>query len=176
MKRYVLVALAAFTATACFDFFGPGTRNVSLNIVPQFDEFAAATFATNADQLRVIIERRDSSDTFVFVTDTVVAIDQVTGTAQVNIAVVLLENVQDFRISLEASLNGVILFQGQSVVPVSASAAADDGTQSVSVLVQYVGLPGERVAAAPRDTAALEGSTFQLRATVFDIFDELCMP
>ncbi|MCH7714516.1 MAG: Ig-like domain-containing protein [Gemmatimonadetes bacterium] len=172
MKRYVLLALAAFTATACFDFFGPSTRNVSLNIVPLFDEFAAATLADNADQLRVIIER-DSSGTFVFVTDTVLTIDPVTGEASGNIAVVLLENVQEFRIRLEAfrASDGAILFQGETVVSISASAAADDGTQTISIPIQYAGLRGTRVAIAPRDTAVLAGSTFQLRATVFDTLD-----
>lgn len=172
MKRYVLLALAAFTATACFDFFGPSTRNVSLNIVPQFDEFAAATLADNADQLRVIIER-DSSGTFILVKDTVLTIDPMTGEASGSIAVVLLENVQDFRIRLEAfrASDGVIFFQGETVVSVSASAAADDGTQTISIPIQYAGLRGTRVAIAPRDTAVLAGTTFQLRATVFDTLD-----
>ncbi len=172
MKRYVLLTLAAFTATACFDFFGPSTHNVSLNIVPQFDEFAAATLVDNADQLRIIIER-DSSGTFVFLKDTVLAIDPVTGEASGNIAVVLLENVQEFRIRLEAfrASDGVILFQGESVVSISAGAAADDGTQTISIPIRYAGLRGTRVAIAPRDTAVLAGSTFQLRATVFDTLD-----
>ena len=172
MKRYVLLALAAFTATACFDFFGPSTRNVSLNIVPQFDEFAAATLADNADQLRVIIER-DSSGTFILVKDTVLTIDPMTGEASGSIAVVLLENVQEFRIRLEAfrASDGAILFQGETVVSISATATADDGTQTISIPIQYAGLRGTRVAIAPRDTAVLAGSTFQLRATVFDTLD-----
>ena len=172
MKRYVLLTLTAFSATACFDFFGPSTHNVSLNIVPLFDEFAAATLADNADQLRVIIER-DSSGTFILQKDTVLTIDPVTGEASGNIAVVLLENVQDFRIRLEAfrALDGVIFFQGQSVVSISASAAADDGTQTISIPIRYAGFRGARVAIAPRDTAVLAGSTFQLRATVFDTLD-----
>ena len=172
MKRYVLLALAAFTATACFDFFGPSTRNVSLNIVPQFDEFAAATLADNADQLRVIIER-DSSGTFILVKDTVLTIDPMTGEASGSIAVVLLENVQEFRIRLEAfrASDGAILFQGETVVSISATATADDGTQTISIPIQYAGLRGTRVAIAPRDTAVLAGTTFQLRATVFDTLD-----
>ena len=138
----------------------------------QFDEFTAATFA-NADQLRVIIDR-DSSGTFVFAKDTVLAIDPVTGEASGSIAVVLLENVQDFRVRLEAfrASDGVIFFRGESVVSVSASTAAgEDGTQTISIPIQYAGPRGARVTIAPRDSAVLAGSTLQLRATVFDTLD-----
>ena len=172
LKRLLLIGTAALAVSACFDVFGPSQRHVSLNIVPLFDEFAAATVASNADQLRIIIER-DSSGTFLLVKDTVLAIDPVTGTAAADIPIVLLENVQDFRVRLEAfrASDGEIFFVGESFVTVFATANVDDPAQAVTIPIEYAGPRGVRVVIAPRDTAVQQGGTLTLRATVFDSTD-----
>ena len=168
MKRLLLIGTVALAASACFDVFGPSQRHVSLNIVPVFDEFAAAAVASNADRLRIIIER-DSSGTFILVKDTVLTIDPVTGTAAADLSIVLLENVQDVRVRLEAfrASDGQIFFVGQSIVTILAA----DPAQSITIPIEYAGPRGIRVVIAPRDTAVQQGGTLTLRATVFDSTD-----
>ena len=149
--------------SACGEVSAPPAGSVRLSLVPVFTSGAA--FADNADQLRIRVQR-DSAGTFVTVKDTTVAIDA-EGNAEADVNVALLQNLQEFRILLDAirSSDGAVLFSGIEVVQVAAGAS---GGQEVEIPVSYTGPAGTRLVLAPRDTAVLPNGAFQFRATVFD--------
>jgi hypothetical protein len=155
------------TLLACGDLSGPPRHAVSLSIVPVFD--ANGLFASNADQLRIRVQR-DSSGTFKTVRDTTVAIDA-DGNVDADINVVLFQSPQTFRVLLDAvrATDGAVLFAGvQEVVVTSGSTST---AQEVSIPVSYSGPRGARVVLTPADTVVGTNRSFTFKSTVFDSKD-----
>ena len=170
MKLWLALGALATVVLACGDFAGPGGQRVALSIVPVFDANGFLVLS-NADRLRIRIQR-DSSGVFLTVKDTTVAIDA-DGNAAADIDVLLLQSPQVFRVLLDAvrSGDGAVLFSGSQDISVTSGTGGTP--QEVQIPVSYAGPLSARVAIAPRDTNMASGSSFTMRATVFDASDNV---
>lgn len=165
IRRAGLIGLA-LAAGACEDIAQPpNPTTTSLAVLPNFDAAGGGSIAS-VDQLRIVIDQKRPSGDFTNVVDTTLAIDPGAGTIEVDLEVPLAQDPQVFRVTLQASLGGVVLYAGSSEISVSRSDA--NTTPTVEVPVVWAGPPFEALTLSPRDTIVPPGSTFDLQAFVFD--------
>jgi len=158
-----VLAPALVLAAACGDAVGTGFGRAGLVLVPAFGELA--TFADNADRLRIVVTR--VADT-ALVKDTTVAIDPATGEAAADVQVQLSSAAELFEVLLQAirTSDGAVLFEGVQSVTVTSGA-----TNPVEVPLSYAGPTGAFLTLEPADTAVAPGTSFTYRAIVFDTLE-----
>ncbi len=168
MRFRWLAAAGIAGLAACAELFGPGSRTVSLTIVPVFDAadpYLAA--ASTADSLRIIV-LRDSAGIFQDTAAKATAAIDSTGSVNTTISVTLLQSPTTFRIVLQAlrSSDGLIVFAGEDTVVVTSQSSSGTG-QQVEIPIVYTGPKAKKISIAPRDTALVSG-TIAYRVTAFD--------